>query len=82
VRRAPAAFKRALEDFMTFEVLPDPDTPKIVGDGVEFDGYRTATGQTVTEEVEVDDEAETVAPATTDAQAEAPSMVKVPEPAT
>ena len=25
---------------MVFEVLQDPDTPKIVGDGVEYDGYR------------------------------------------
>jgi hypothetical protein len=29
-----------LGDFMRFEVAPDPDTPEIVGDGVQYDGYR------------------------------------------
>lgn len=29
-----------LGDFMQFEVAPDPDTPEIVGDGVQYDGYR------------------------------------------
>jgi hypothetical protein len=29
-----------LGDFMQFEVAPDPDTPEITGDGVQYDGYR------------------------------------------
>lgn len=29
-----------LGDFMRFEVAQDPDTPEIVGDGVQYDGYR------------------------------------------
>lgn len=29
-----------LRDFMEFEVAPDPDTPAIGGDGVQYDGYR------------------------------------------
>jgi hypothetical protein len=38
--RLQSAGARALGDFMQFEVAPDPDTPEIVGDGVQYDGYR------------------------------------------
>jgi len=38
--RLQAAGRLDLDDFMTFEVISDPDTPRIVGDGVEYDGYR------------------------------------------
>ncbi len=38
--RLQAAGRLDLGDFMQFEVAPDPDTPEIVGDGVQFDGHR------------------------------------------
>lgn len=38
--RLRAAGALDLGDFMQFEVAPDPDTPEIVGDGVQYDGYR------------------------------------------
>jgi predicted nucleotidyltransferase component of viral defense system len=38
--RLQAAGVLDLGDFMQFEVAPDPDTPEIVGDGVQYDGYR------------------------------------------
>ena len=38
--RLHAAGARDLRNFMQFEVGPDPDTPEIVGDGVQYDGYR------------------------------------------
>lgn len=38
--RIQAAGALDLGDFMQFEVAPDPETPGIVGDGVEYDGYR------------------------------------------
>jgi hypothetical protein len=38
--RLQAAGALDLGDFMQFEVAPDPDTPEIVGDGVQYDGYR------------------------------------------
>ncbi len=41
--RLQAAGALDLGDFMQFEVAPDPDTPQIVGDGVQYDGYRFRT---------------------------------------
>ena len=38
--RLQAAGALDLSDFMQFEVAPDPETPEIVGDGVQYDGYR------------------------------------------
>lgn len=38
--RLQAAGGLDLGDFMQFEVAPDPDTPEITGDGVQYDGYR------------------------------------------
>jgi hypothetical protein len=38
--RLQAAGALDLGDFMQFEVAPDPDTPEITGDGVQYDGYR------------------------------------------
>ncbi len=38
--RLQAAGRLDLGDFMAFEVAPDPDTPEIVGDGVQYDGDR------------------------------------------
>lgn len=38
--RLQAAGALDLGDFLRFEVAPDPDTPEIVGDGVQYDGYR------------------------------------------
>jgi hypothetical protein len=38
--RLQAAGLLDLGDFMQFAVVPDPDTPEIVGDGVQYDGYR------------------------------------------
>ncbi len=40
LERLQAAGVLDLGDFMRFEVAPDPDTPEIVGDGVQYDGYR------------------------------------------
>lgn len=38
--RLQTAGRLDLGDFMTFEVGFDPDTPDIVGDGVQYDGHR------------------------------------------
>lgn len=38
--RLQTAGSLALGDFMQFEIAPDPDTPEITGDGVQYDGYR------------------------------------------
>ena len=38
--RLQAAGALDLSDFMQFEVAPDPETPEIVGDAVQYDGYR------------------------------------------
>lgn len=38
--RLQGAGRLDLGDFMTFEVGFDPDTPDIVGDGVQYDGHR------------------------------------------
>jgi hypothetical protein len=38
--RLQAAGGIDLGDFMQFEVAPDPDTPEITGDGVQYDGFR------------------------------------------
>lgn len=38
--RLQAAGALDLKDFMLFEIAPDPDRPEIVGDGVQYDGYR------------------------------------------
>jgi len=38
--RLQAAGALDLGDFIQFEVAPDPETPEIVGDGVQYDGYR------------------------------------------
>jgi hypothetical protein len=38
--RLQAAGALDLGDFMQFVVAPDPDTPEIIGDGVQYDGYR------------------------------------------
>ncbi len=40
LERLQAAGTLDLGDFMRFEVASDPDTPEIVGDGVQYDGYR------------------------------------------
>ena len=40
LERLQAAGALDLGDFMQFEIAPDPDTPEIVGDGVQYDGYR------------------------------------------
>jgi len=38
--RLQAAGALDLGDFIQFEVAPDPETPEIVGDAVQYDGYR------------------------------------------
>jgi hypothetical protein len=38
--RLQEAGRLDLGDFMAFQVELDPDTPEIVGDGVQYDGYR------------------------------------------
>ncbi len=43
LERLQAAGALDLGDFMRFEVAPDSDTPEIVGDGVQYDGYRFRT---------------------------------------
>jgi predicted nucleotidyltransferase component of viral defense system len=38
--RLQEAGRLELGDFMTFELSPDKDHPEIVGDGIQYDGYR------------------------------------------
>lgn len=40
LERLQEAGRRAMDDFLTFEIVPDPHHPDITGEGVKYDGFR------------------------------------------